>query len=67
VRSAVPTYLQTAVSARTNDSAAVLPMQVMSAPYELQANDYVEMFVWQDSGGALVLSDAGFAAVCFGG
>ena len=66
-RSGTPTYLQVADSRPTNNSAAVTPKVMIVAPFEFQAADYIELIVWQSSGGNLVLADAGFGATAFGG
>ena len=63
-RSAVTTYLQVADS---RPGVASQPIQIsLSAPFDLQAADYVEMVVYQSSGGGLVLQDAGFGVTAFG-
>lgn len=63
-RSGVPTYLQVA-DARPGQ--ATQPILVsLSAPFELQTADYIEMMVYQSSGGGLVLQDAGFGVTAFG-
>jgi hypothetical protein len=63
-RSAVTTYLQLA-DARPGQAAQ--PTQIsLAAPFELQAADYVEMVVYQSSGGGLILQDAGFGVTAFG-
>lgn len=63
-RAAVPTYLQVADA---RPSQASQPIRIsLSAPFELQAGDYVEMIVYQSSGGGLVLQDAGFGVTAFG-
>jgi len=63
-RSAVTTYLQVADS---RPGVASQPIQIsLSAPFELQAADYVELVVYQSSGGGLVLQDAGFGVTAFG-
>jgi hypothetical protein len=63
-RSAVTTYLQVADA---REGMASQPIRVsVSAPFELQAADYVEMVVYQASGGGLILQDAGFGVTAFG-
>jgi hypothetical protein len=38
----------------------------LAAPFEFQASDYIEMIVYQNSTGNLILADAGFGATSFG-
>jgi hypothetical protein len=63
-RSAVTTYFQVA-DARPGQAAQ--PIQIsLAAPFDLQASDYLEMVVYQSSGGGLILQDAGFGITAFG-
>lgn len=63
-RSAVTTYLQLADS---RPGQASQPTQIsLAAPFDLQAGDYIEMVVYQSSGGGLILQDAGFGVTAFG-
>lgn len=63
-RSAVTTYLQVA-DARPAQASQPIRISI-AAPFELQAADYVEMVVYQSSGGGLVLQDAGFGVTALG-
>jgi hypothetical protein len=63
-RSGVTTFLQTADS---RPAQAGQPIRIsLAGPYELQAADYVEMSVFQNSGGGLILQDAGFSITALG-
>lgn len=63
-RSGVTTFLQ---AAHAQPGMATQPSMItVMAPFELQAADYVEMVVWQSSGGGLILADAGFGVTAFG-
>lgn len=63
-RSGVTTYLQVA-DARPGQASQPIRIS-LAAPFELQAADYVEMVVYQSSGGGLILQDAGFGVTAFG-
>lgn len=65
VRSAVTTYLQLADSRFSGQASDAVRIS-LAAPFELQAADYVEMVVFQRSGGGLILQDAGFGITAFG-
>lgn len=63
-RGGVPTYLQTA---HAQPGQATQPSMIsLAAPYELLAADFIELFVYQASGGGLILADAGFGVTAFG-
>lgn len=64
-RSGVPAFLQTAMAVPAG-GATVTTMVTMASPYELQVGDFVELIVWQNSGGNLGLTDAGFGATALG-
>jgi len=63
-RSAVTSYLQSADSRPAQASQSIIIS--VAAPYQLQAGDYLELAVWQNSGGGLILQDAGFGVTAFG-
>lgn len=63
-RSGVDTYLQAGVS--VPPVSPLVTYMTLAAPFVFQAADYVELVVYQSSGGVLTVQDAGFGVIAFG-